>query len=139
MIEGESDIYKRETRRRRALWRLAGLSPGDPAASELIQVLDETDQSELDDVCLATPISDVEEVLIQVPDEAHASTLRIVRVENIPQPWRARFLAASIGSTRVTEGFYLHDWHKFLKKWQAEMRLLAVHRIVQAKPYEDLR
>lgn len=132
-MEGNNDINKRETQRRRALWRLAGLQPSDDAARELVQVLDEIDQAELDDDSLGTKILSVEEVLVRVPVEPHASTLNVVRVEAIPQPWRARFMAASIGSTRVSEGFYAHDWHSFLRKWQAEMRHVAEHRTARCE------
>ena len=79
-----NELHERETQRRRALWRLAGLKPGDSAALELIQALDEIEQAELDDASLATAILDVGEVLAQVPVEPHASTLSIVRVEAIP-------------------------------------------------------
>ena len=127
------DIRLRETQRRRALWRLAALAPGDTAAFELIQVLDEVDQAELDDDSLVTKILGVDEVLVQVPVEPHPSTISIVKVEDIPQPWRSRFLAASIGSTRVTEGVYAHDWHKFLRRWQAEMAHLERHRAAISK------
>lgn len=131
-MEGNNDIHKRETQRRRVLWRLAGLQPGDHDALELLQALDEIDQAEHGDACLLTKILDVEEVLVQVPVEPHASTIDIVRAEDIPQPWRSRFLAASIGSTKVTEGFYAHDWHSFVRKWKAEMRHLAEHRSARA-------
>jgi hypothetical protein len=132
-VEENNDIHKREIHRRRVLWRLTALAPGDTAAFELIQVLDEVDQAELDDDSLGTKILGVEEVLVQVPMEPHPSTISIVKVEDIPQPWRSRFLAASIGSTRVAEGFYAHDWHSFLNKWQVEMRLLAEHRTARGK------
>jgi len=75
----------------------------------------------------------VGEVLVQVPVEPNASTIGIVRVEHIPEPWRSRFLAASIGSTRVVEGFYAHDWHSFLRKWQAEMCHVAEHRTARCE------
>lgn len=132
-MEGDNDIQNRETKRRRALWRLAGLQPGDDAARELVQVLDEIDQAEIDDAALVMRIFDVEEVRVQVPVEPHGSTLNIVRVEAIPQPWRARFMAASIGSTRVSEGFYAHDWHSFLIRWKAETRHVAEHRTARGK------
>lgn len=132
-MEENNDIQNRETKRRRALWRLTGLQPGDDAARELVQVLNEIDQAELDDDSLGTRILGVEEVRVQVPVEPHGSTLNIVRVEAIPQPWRARFMAASIGSTRVSEGFYAHDWHSFLRKWPAEMRQVAEHRTARCE------
>jgi len=128
-VDNNSDIHKRETQRRRALWRLAGHVPGYSAARELVEELDAIDQEELGDPSLETAILDVGEVLVQVPVETHASTISIVRLENIPQPWRSRFLAASIGSTRVAEGFYAHDWHKFVRGWRAEMMHLDQHRV----------
>jgi hypothetical protein len=128
-VEGNNDVHKRETQRRRALWRLAGLQPGDSAARDLIQLLDDIEQAELGDASLMMRIPDAEEVLVQVPIESNASTLSIVRVEDIPQPWHSRLVAASIGSTRVAEGFYAHDWHSFLRRWKTEMQHVADHRI----------
>ncbi|MBA1245716.1 hypothetical protein [Pseudomonas japonica] len=127
-MDRNTDIHTRETQRRRVLWRLAGLQPGDPAALELILALDEIDRAEADDASLVTKILDAEELLVQVLAEDHACGFTIVRHQNIPQPWRSRFLAASIGSTRVVEGFYAHDWHSFLRRWQAEMIHLDSHR-----------
>lgn len=112
---------------------LAGLRPGDDAARELVQTLDEIDQAETDDATLVVRIPEVGEVLVQVLVEPNASTIGIVRVEHIPEPWRSRFLAASIGSTRVVEGFYAHDWHSFLRKWQAEMCHVAEHRTARCE------
>lgn len=120
-----NEIQKRETHRRRALWRLASLVPGDHAALDIIQTLNEIEQAELNDASLVKNTLNVAEVLNQVQAEDYAQGISIVRVENIPQPWRARFLAASIGSTRLAEGFYAHDWHSFLNKWQAEMTHLS--------------
>jgi hypothetical protein len=51
-MEGNSDIHKRETQRRRALWRLAGHVPGYSAARELVEELDAIDQEELGDPSL---------------------------------------------------------------------------------------
>lgn len=95
----------------------------------LIQTLNEIEQAELNDGSLVKNTTNVAEVLNQVQAEDYAQGISIVRVENIPQPWRARFLAASIGSTRLAEGFYAHDWHSFLKKWQTEMTHLERHRV----------
>jgi len=55
-------------------------------------------------------------------------TESIVREASIPQPWRERFLQASVGSTRLVDGLYAHDWEKFLSEWQAEMKRVDVHR-----------
>lgn len=39
-------LHSRENRRRRALWTLAHLEPGDPGAPCALRVLDEIDQQE---------------------------------------------------------------------------------------------
>lgn len=132
-MDRNTDIHTRETRRRRTLWRLAGLLPGDPAALELILALDEIDLAEINDASSVTKLLDVEELRVQVLAEDHACGFSIVRAQNIPQPWRSRFLAASIGATRVAEGFYAHDWHSFLRRWQAEMIHLDRHRSAGTK------
>ena len=124
-----NEIQKRETNRRRALWRLARLAPGNHAALDIIQTLNEIEQAELNDASLVKNTANVAEVLNQVQAEDYAQGISIVRVENIPQPWRARFVAASIGSTRLEAGFYELDWLSFLKKWQAEMTHLERHRV----------
>jgi hypothetical protein len=43
--------------------------------------------------------------------------------------WRERFIRACVGSTRVAEGLYAHDWQSFLDQWVAEMQHLEAHRI----------
>lgn len=48
--------------------------------------------------------------------------------QHIPQPWRARFEAASALSTRLREGGYASDWRRFLRGWVHEMQHLAAHR-----------
>lgn len=78
------------------------------------------------------PLS-VEDVLSFVPTESHPIGCRIVRESNIPQPWRERFLSACVGSTRVPDGPYAHDWDKFLTEWQNEMRYLEKHRVARGK------
>lgn len=52
----------------------------------------------------------------------------IVRDQDIPQPWRERFLCASRGSTRLVEGTYYQDWEKFVSEWKREMAHLELHR-----------
>lgn len=126
-MASDNPLHLRETRRRRALWTLAHLEPGDPRALCVLRVLDEFDQQEhawLGSGRIAT----VDEITNQVASEPHPIGTPIVREEAIPEPWRERFLCASYGSTRVAEGAYLHDWLKFLSKWQQEMTHLQRHR-----------
>ena len=52
----------------------------------------------------------------------------IVLDHHIPQPWRMRFEAASMLSTRLREGSYASDWRHFLRLWVREMEHLAAHR-----------
>ncbi|ENY74010.1 hypothetical protein C206_29438 [Pseudomonas putida TRO1] len=120
-------LHSRETRRRRTLWTLAYLAPGDPRALCVLRVLDEIDLQE--QAWLGSGrIATVDEVTNQVASEPHPIGTSIVRDDAIPEPWRERFLCASYGSTRVDEGAYLHDWLKFLSKWQQEMTHLERHR-----------
>jgi len=60
--------------------------------------------------------------------EFHSSNLQIVREVSIPEPWRERFLQASIGSTRLEAAPYLHDLEKFVHLWTQEIQHLEAHR-----------
>ena len=120
-------LHSRETRRRRILWTLAHLDPGDPRALCVLRVLDEIDQQE--QAWLGSGrIATVDELANQLASEPHPIGISIVRDDAIPEPWRERFLCASYGSTRVDEGVYLHDWLKFIAKWKQEMIHLELHR-----------
>lgn len=126
-MASDDSLHLRETRRRRALWTLAHLDPGDPRALCVLRVLDEIDQQEQLSLGSLRMLS-VEEVSDQVTAEFHPIGISIVRDDAIPEPWRERFLCASYGSTRVAEGAYLHDWLQFLSKWQQEMVHFERHR-----------
>ncbi|MDH4552761.1 hypothetical protein E8E68_22995 [Pseudomonas sp. BN607] len=120
-------LHSRETRRRRTLWTLAHLAPGDPRSLCVLRVLDEIDRQE--QAWLGSGrIATVDEVANQVASEPHPIGISIVRDDAIPEPWRERFMCASYGSTRVPEGAYLHDWLKFIAKWKQEMMHLERHR-----------
>lgn len=122
-------LHALECRQRRALWVLAHLDPGDPRALCVLRVLDEIDQVE--QAWLGPGrVTTVEEVANQIVSESHPIGTSIVRDDAIPEPWRERFLCASVGSTRVAEGAYLHDWQKFILKWPKEMAHLDRHRAV---------
>ncbi|MBC8784358.1 MULTISPECIES: hypothetical protein [Pseudomonas] len=122
------DLTSREIARRKALWTLAHLIPGDSRADGIIEVLDEIALQEHQDASLPPPHVNFEELRGSVTVEAHPIGVSIVRESSIPQPWRERFLRASIGSTRVTEGPYATDWHSFLEHWVSEMQHLESHR-----------
>ncbi|KKK08047.1 hypothetical protein EGJ22_06520 [Pseudomonas sp. p99-361] len=126
-MASDDSLHFLENRRRRALWILAHLDPGDPRALCVLRVLDEIDQQERPSLGSLRILS-VEEISNQVTAEPHPIGTSIVRDDAIPEPWRERFLCASYGSTRVAEGGYLHDWLKFLSKWQQEMTHLERHR-----------
>lgn len=126
-MASDDPLHFREVRRRRALWTLAHVAPGDPRALWVLRVLEDIDQQE--QAWLGSGrIATVDEVANQVASVLHPIGTPIVRDEAIPEPWRERFLCASYGSTRVAEGAYLHDWLKFLSKWQQEMTHLERHR-----------
>lgn len=122
------DLRTRESLRRKALWTLSHLMPGDPKAAAILDVLDDIDHQEHVELNRHRPSLDIDDARKAVLIELHSSGIRIVREASIPQPWRERFLQASIGSTRLEDGLYAHDWEKFLSEWQAEMKRLDAHR-----------
>lgn len=126
----DGDLHLLEVARRKALWALAHLMPGDPRADAVIQVLDDIEYQE-QFLPIYRQALGADEVLNLVPSESHRIGMAIVRDENIPQPWRERFECASRGSTRVAEGAYLEDWQKFVSEWKAEMAHVERHRIAQ--------
>ena len=116
-----------EITRRRALWELASLSPGDPKASRLLIILDDLDHQERHSAPVTDKPLELDAVRDAVPIKRHHSGVDIVLEIDIPQPWRERFLQASIGSTWLPEGPYARDWKKFLAEWEREMQHLHNH------------
>lgn len=131
------ELRKIESARRKALWALANLKLGDPKASELLATLDTLDDQ--DRSLTASDFDQVEltEVRASVPVQHHQSGIDIVLEIGIPEPWRERFLQASIGSTRFPDGPYAVDWDKFLTTWEAEMEHLQQHQAARPKPRID--
>jgi hypothetical protein len=117
-----------EITRRRTLWELASLSLGDPKASRLLIILDDLEHQELQSAYSTDNPLELDAVRDAVPIKCHHSGIDIVLERDIPEPWRERFLQASFGSTRLTDGPYATDWKKFLSEWESEMRHLAMHR-----------
>jgi hypothetical protein len=129
-------LRERERTRRRILWALASLRPGDPTASELLSILDELDEQERSGTSYSENPLELS-VRNSVSAKRHNSGIDIILERDIPQPWRERFLQASIGSTRVTDGPYATDWDKFLACWETEMQHLEEHRAARSKPKLD--
>lgn len=125
-------LREREKTRRRVLWALASLRPGDPTASELLTILNDLDDQERNDYpCSGKPLEFIE-VRNSVSVMRHNSGIDIILEQTIPQPWRERFLQASIGSTRVPDGPYATDWDKFVNEWEREMQHVQNHRLAKA-------
>lgn len=126
------ELRQLEGARRRTLWALASLHPGDSNAPDLLVMLDDLDDQERND----TPCSDTPLELIEVRNSVsmmrHNSGIDIILEQTIPQPWRERFLQASIGSTRVPDGPYATDWDKFVNEWEREMQHVQNHRLARA-------
>lgn len=118
------DLRQRERDRRNALWNLNGLSPGDPAALPWLSVLDAIDDQDRNDPAGMS----IESLVTEVPVTQLNPRFRVVRDEDLPEPWRTRFEQASIGSTRLSEGAYAHDWMKFIRLWSLEMAHVEAHR-----------
>lgn len=127
------DLFReRERTRRRVLWALATLQPGDSNAPDLLAILDDLDDQERNDYSFSGKPLELIEVRNSVSVMRHNSGIDIILEQTIPQPWRERFHQASIGSTRVPDGPYATDWDKFLTEWQREMQHVKNHRAAQA-------
>lgn len=131
------DLRKLEKTRRRAIWEIAKFHPGDPNAIKVLDILDDLDDQERHGKSLTGNSIELQEVRDSVPVQPHPCGIDIVVEMTIPQPWRERFLQASIGSTRVVDGPYATDWLKFLAHWEAEMRHLEGHRVSKNRPLAD--
>ena len=130
-------LPERERTRRRVLWALASLHPGDSKASDLLAILDDLDDQERNaPTCSDKPLELIE-VRNSVSAKRHNSGIDIILEQTIPEPWRERFHQASIGSTRLLDGPYGSDWDKFLASWEVEMRHLEQHRAARNKSKKD--
>lgn len=125
-------LRERERARRRVLWALASVHPGDSNASELLAILNDLDDQERNDIPCSDKPLELIEVRNSVSVRRHNSGIDIILERDIPQPWRERFLQASIGSTRIPDGPYATDWDKFLTEWEREMQHLKNQRAAQA-------
>lgn len=125
-------LWKRERKRRYALWDLERLQPGSEQAKPYLAVLDEVDNQDRDDPIGDAVAMSVEELRARVPETeiegVSGSHFVVVLDEHILEPWKTRFEEASTGSTRLRQGFYARDWRRFLRLWTAEMQHLAAHR-----------
>lgn len=129
----QDEIRNLERAKRKALRALASLDPGDPKASEPLATLYYLNtQEQSSALSTDTPIGP-KEVRNSVPVQHHRSGINIVLEHDIPQPWKERFLQASIGSTRIADGLYARDWDKFLTNWEQEMAHLLEHRTARHK------
>ncbi|MEN5312547.1 hypothetical protein [Pseudomonas koreensis] len=125
------ELRELEKARRKTLWALASLHLGDPNASEPLAILDHLGDLEQNSTVSTLELLDLNMVRDSVPVKRHPSGIDIVLELEIPEPWRERFLQASIGSTRLPEGAYACDWEKFLAEWELEMQHLQNHRDAQ--------
>lgn len=123
----DQNLREREKIRRKALWSLSHLRPGDPKATPIVSMLDEI--ARLDEADrLLRDVAKLEDLRELVVTEPRSSGLQIVREGSIPEPWRERFLQASIGSTRVEAGPFLNDFEKFINLWTQENQRLEAYR-----------
>ncbi|WP_327396636.1 hypothetical protein [Pseudomonas coronafaciens] len=131
------ELRELEANRRKALWTLGGLPPGDPRASDALLILDAIDLQEQNNRLHTVMAPDLKGVRDAVPVQQHHCGIDIIFEHVIPQPWRERFSQASIGSTRLAEGPYARDWEKFLSSWEAEMRHWEAHKTARTTPKSD--
>ncbi|EPJ8755484.1 hypothetical protein SBH91_002591 [Pseudomonas putida] len=120
-----SQVRRLEIAKRRALWVLADLRPGDARAELPLLELDEVDQA-LDEFLSGDELTG-QELINAIEIQSHSGQ-RLVIENSIPEPWRQRFAAASVGSTRLAAGPYFRDFEKFVMSWNDEMAHLEAHR-----------
>lgn len=121
-----NEIWKRERDRRKAIWQLADLQPGDRRAGPILQQL-----AELERLDQEQPLTECDldlQQLRELPYEPHPIGIDIIRDGDIPQPWMSRFAIASGPISRVAEGIYRHDWTDFLDAWIKENDHISLHR-----------
>lgn len=121
-----TDLSAREKLRRRALWAMGNreLRAQALAALDRIERLDcELPIGEAADWTL-------EELAARVPiSRRDDPPLEVVKPADIPEPWRSRMAAASIGVTMVSAfpGYYIDDWREFLRLWRIEHEQLRAY------------
>lgn len=120
-----NQVRRLEIAKRRALWALADLRPGDARAEIPLLELDQVDQA------LAELLSGDEltgkELINAIKIQSHSGQHLVIE-DSIPEPWRQRFAAASVGSTRLAAGPYFRDFEKFVMSWSDETAHLEAHR-----------
>lgn len=133
----DDELRELEAKRRKALWMLANISPGDSKAFDALSILDDLDLQERKDSPHADKVLELNQLRHCVTLQHHHSGIDIILEQTIPQPWRERFNQASIGSTRLRDGPYASDWYKFLTCWESEMQHLDAHRAACTKAKLD--
>lgn len=128
----DDELRELEAKRRKALWMLANISPGDSKAFDALSILDDLVLQERKDSPHADKVLELNQLRHWVTLQHHHSGIDIILEQTIPQPWRERFNQASIGSTRLLDGPYASDWDKFLTEWVREMQHLQNHRAALA-------
>ncbi|MFJ1338260.1 hypothetical protein ACIKP7_09000 [Pseudomonas caricapapayae] len=118
-------LRKLEVAKRRALWALAELKPGDPGAVKVLVELDEIDQA-LGGLVTGRELSS-QEPMAAITTQYNNGICLVVD-DSIPEPWRQRFWAASVGSTRLAAGAYFLDFKEFVLAWHRELEHLKAHR-----------
>lgn len=125
-------LWQRERNRREALWELERIRPGAGEAKPYLALLNDIDYQDRISPIGETgsmTIEELRESVLETPFEGtDGYPFVIVLDQHIPQPWRARFEAACMLSTRLREGAYASDWRRFLRLWQREMEHLSAHR-----------
>lgn len=125
-------LWLRENQRRRLLWALERLRPGSEEAKPLLAELKEIEHQDLENPIGNAYSMTVDELRERVPETelqgGDGHLFVIVVDQHIPQPWHARFEAASALSSRLPQGNYASDWRRFLRCWTRDMQHLAAHR-----------
>lgn len=125
-------LWLRENQRRRLLWALERLRPNYEEAKPLLAELKDIEFQDLENPIGNAYSMTVDELRERVPETelqgSDGHLFVIVIDQHIPQPWHARFEAASALSSRLQQGSYAIDWRRFLRCWMRDMQHVAAHR-----------
>lgn len=125
-------LFSREQLRREALWRLDEFAPGDSAAAEALSALVEIEASDAQDPIGDGAFVSLDDLRGMIEVVRIDGRIAFVRESDIPEPWLQRVTQASSGSTRYFEGYFAHDWLKFLDMWSREMAFFDAHKKARA-------
>ena len=83
----DDDLRELGAKRRKALWMLANISPGDSKAFDVLSILDDLELQERKDSPHTDKALELKKIRACVTMQHHHSGIDIILERTIPQPW----------------------------------------------------